>query len=202
MNTSIRFGQKYISLPDRKVNLWTSKYPKINLGYTKGLAASDSNYNFDLVQTRIFQNFQLGNKGSFDYNIKAGKFLSPKEISLIDYQHFNGNQTHVNLEGNYTNSFNLLPYYDFSTNSEYAEFHAQHNFDGFLLRKIPLFNKLQFKLVLGANALFTNENKPYTEYSIGLDNIGFGKIRFLRLDYVRSHFNGKSSDGFMFGLSF
>ena len=202
LNTSIRFGQKYISLPDRKVNLWTSKYPKINLGYTKGLATSDSNYNFDLVQTRIFQNFQLGNKGSFDYNIKAGKFLSTKEISFIDYQHFNGNQTHVNLEGNYTNSFNLLPYYDFSTNSEYAEFHAQHNFDGFLLRKIPLFNKLQFKLVLGANALFTNENKPYTEYSIGLDNIGFGKIRFLRVDYVRSHFNGKSSDGFMFGLSF
>ena len=202
LNTSIRFGQKFISLPNRKVNLWSNKYPKINLGYTKGFAAGDSNHNFDLVQARIFQNLQLGNKGSFDYNIKTGKFLSADEISFIDYKHFNGNQTHVNLEGNYINSFYLLPYYDFSSNSEYAELHAQHHFDGYLLRKVPLLNKLQFKLVVGMNALLTKENKPYTEYSVGLDNIGFGKFRFLRVDYVRSNYNGKSSDGFMFGLSF
>lgn len=201
LSTAIRFGQKYISLPDRKVNLW-NKYPKINLGYTKGFAASDSKYNYDLIQARVFQNVTLGNKGYFDYNIKVGKFLSADEISFIDYKHFNGNQTHVNLDGDYTNSFSLLPYYDLSTSSEYAEFHTQHNFDGYLLRKIPLVNKLQFKLVLGAKALLTKGNKPYTEYSVGLDNIGFGKFRFLRVDYVRSNFNGINSDGFMFGLSF
>ena len=199
-NTVIRFGQKYISLPDKKVNLW-NQYPKINLGYIKGFAASDSKYNYDLIQARIFQNFEIGNKGSFNYNIRAGKFLTPDETSFIDYKHFNGNQTHVNF-GGYTNSFSLLPYYDFSTNSEYAELHAQHHFEGYLLRKAPLLNKLQWKMVLGGKALLTKENKPYIEYSIGLDNIGFGKFRFLRVDYVRSNFNGINNDGFMFGLSF
>lgn len=201
LNTAIRFGQKYISLPNSKVNLW-NQYPKINLDYTKGFAANDSKYNYDLIQTRVFQNFELGNKGSFSYNIKLGAFFNTDELSFVDYKHFNGNQTHVNLDGNYTNSFSLLPYYDLSTNNEYAEFHVQHHFDGYLLRKILLLNKLQWKMVVGGKALLTKENKPYTEYSIGLDNIGFGKFRFLRVNYVRSNLNGVSSDGFMFGLNF
>jgi len=200
VNTSIRFGQKYISLPNRKVNINSSRYPKINMGYTKGFGADS--HNFDLIHARVFQELEIGNKGYFSYNIKAGKFLNTDDLAFMDYKHFNGNQTHVALDGNYLNSFNLLPYYDFSSKSQYSEMHAQHNFDGYLLRKIPLFNKLQFKLVVGAKALFTKENKPYSEYSIGLDNIGFGKFRFLRVDYVRSNFNGKISDGFMFGLSF
>jgi len=37
---------------------------------------------------------------------------------------------------------------------------------------------------------------------MGLDNIGIGKWRFLRIDYVRSNFNGKKGDGFLFGISF
>ena len=200
VNTAIRFGQKYISLPNRKVNLYSNKYPKINIGYTKGFGAGS--HNFDLIQTRIFQELEMGNKGYFSYNVKAGKFFNTDDLAFIDYKHFNGNQTHVTLDGNYLNSLNLLPYYDFSSKSQFAELHAQHNFDGYLLRKIPLFNKLQFKLVVGAKALFTKENKPYSEFSVGLDNIGFGKFRFLRVDYIRSNFNGKTSNGFLFGLSF
>jgi uncharacterized protein DUF5686/carboxypeptidase-like protein len=202
VGTTIRFGQEYISYPDRKVNLWGNKYPKINLNYTKGFASSDTKYNYDFIQTRIFQNFEIGNKGHFSYNLKAGKFLTTDELSFVDYKHFNGNQTSINLESNYTNSFYLLPYYNLSTNTEYAEFHVQHQFNGYLLRKIPLLNKLQFKLVLSANALLTPENTPYTEYAIGLDNIGLGKFRLLRVDYVRSNLNGIINNGFVFGISF
>ena len=200
--TTIRFKQEYISLPDRKFNLWDLKYPRLQLQYTKGFGASNSKYNYDFMQANLYQDFSIGNKGTFAYNLTAGKFLKTDELSFIDYKHFNGNQTHVNLTGSYTNSYYLLPYYDLSTNSEYAEAHVQHHFGGYLLRKVPLFNKLQWELVVGGKALFTKENKPYTEYSIGLDNIGFGKFRFLRIDYVRSNFNGVSGDGFMFGFSF
>jgi len=202
VGTTIRFGQEYISYPDRKVNLWENKYPKINLNYTKGFASNDTKYNYDFIQTKIFQNFEIGNKGRFSYNLKAGKFLTTDELSFVDYKHFNGNQTSINLESNYTNSFYLLPYYNLSTNTKYAEFHVQHQFNGYILRKIPLLNKLQFKLVLSANALLTPENKPYTEYAIGLDNIGIGKFRFLRVDYVRSSLNGITNNGFVFGISF
>ncbi len=202
IGATINFAQQYISLPDRKVNLWALKYPRLTLNYTKGFGASESKYNFDFFQANIYQHFNMGNKGTFAYNLTAGKFLKTNEISFIDYKHFNGNQTHVNLSGSYTNSYYLLPYYDLSTNSEFAELHAQHHFNGYLLRKIPLLNKLQWELVLSGKALLTKENKPYTEYAIGLDNIGFGKFRFLRVDYVRSSFNGTNVDGFMFGLNF
>ena len=202
IEATINFAQQYISLPDRKVNLWTLKYPRLRLKYTKGFGASESNYNYDYVQANIYQHFDIGNKGTFAYNLTAGKYLKTKRISFTDYKHFIGNQTHVNLSGSYTNSYYLLPYYDLSTNSEFAELHVQHHFNGYLFRKIPLVNKLQWELVLGAKALLTKENKPYTEYAIGIDNIGFGKFRFLRVDYVRSNLNGITSDGFMFGLNF
>ena len=55
-------------------------------------------------------------------------------------------------------------------------------------------------MVLGAKGLFTGGNKPYSEYSVGLDNVGFGKWRFLRVDFVRSNFNGQSENRVVFGI--
>jgi hypothetical protein len=58
-------------------------------------------------------------------------------------------------------------------------------------------------LVAGFNAAATKENKPYTEYSLGLSNLGWGKMRFLRVDYVRAYQgSGLVNDTFMFGFSF
>lgn len=202
VSAKIRFSQEYISLPDQKINLDAGKYPKIDIEYTKGFAASISKYNYDFIETRLLQTIQMGNKGHFSYQLKAGSFLSKDELSFTDYKHFNGNQTHINLNYNATDSFNLLPYYDFSTDGNYAEFHLQHHFDGYIFRKLPLLNKFQFKLALGANVLLTQMHKPYSEYNIGVENIGFGKIRFLRIDFVRSHFNGTSIKGLMFGFNF
>ena len=120
----------------------------------------------------------------------------------MDYQHFNGNQINVSQEGNYTNVFNNLGYYDLSANNRYLEMHAEHDFNGYILGKIPLLNKLNFNLVVGAHNLSTPDNRPYQEYTIGLDNIGWGKWRFLRFDYIRSYQSGFGSDAFVFGLKF
>lgn len=201
VKAQIKFGQEYISLPDQKINLGANKYPKIDFNYTKGFAASNSKFNYDFVETKIFQTLEFGNKGNFSYNLKAGTFLNKDELAFADYKHFNGNETHINIDYNTLETFNLLPYYDLSTNGSYAEFHFQHHFNGYVLRKIPLINKLQFKLVLGANVLMTKNKQPYSEYNIGVENIGFGKIRFLRIDFVRSNFNGNQVNGLMFGLN-
>jgi len=64
-----------------------------------------------------------------------------------------------------------------------------------------LLNKLNFNLVAGAKLISTEAYKPYTEFSFGLDNIGFGKYRFLRVDYVRSYQSGFLNDAVMFGIS-
>lgn len=195
----INFGQDYFSYPDGKFNIPNAKYPTLYIGYEKGLATSNSDYNFDQVKLRMSQGLNLRDKGRFEYNFKAGKFFNADDIAFMDYHHFNGNQTHIG-SGTYLNVFNNLPYYTLSTNDSYLEFHAEHDFNGFILGKIPLLNKLNFNLIVGAHALATPDNKPYQEFTVGLDNIGWGKFRFLRLDYVRSYQSGFQSDAFVFGL--
>ncbi|MFN3753563.1 DUF5686 and carboxypeptidase regulatory-like domain-containing protein [Flavobacterium sp.] len=198
----IRFGQKYITRPDGKYNLGNDKFPTLSLNFEKGLASNESQYNYDKISARTTYDLTMGNKGQIAFNIKAGKFFNAEGISFVDYQHFNGNQTHVVFGSSYTNQFNFLPYYLASTNDSYFETHMEYNDKGFIMNKIPLLNKLQSKLVLGFKNLAVPDRNPYQEFSAGLSNLGFGKFRILRIDYVRTYQNGYQGDGVMFGLNF
>lgn len=198
----IKFGQQFITRPDGKYNLGNDKYPTVSLNYEKGLGGSESQYEYDKVSARVTHNVVLGNKGEISINTKAGKFFNAEGISFVDYNHFNGNQTHVLVGNSYTNQFNLLPYYAASTNDSYWETHMEYNDKGFIMNKIPLLNKLQSKLVLGFKNLALPDKSPYQEFSVGLSNLGFGKFRILRVDYVRSYQNGYQGDGVMFGINF
>ena len=201
ISVNIVFDQKYLSYPDRKFAIGNSKYPAVSINYRKNFGASSSEFNSDLFTANVRQFVSLGNFGNFRFNVRSGIFLQQKDIPFMDYLHANGNQVKL-APSNKMTSFGLLNYYQFSTNDKYAEAHLEHNFKGFLLGKIPLINKLNFHLVTGAKGLFTGERKPYAEYSIGLDNIGVGKWRFLRVDYVKSNFNGTKGDGFLLGITF
>jgi hypothetical protein len=193
------FNQKYLSYPDRKFNIGSTKYPTLGLLYRKNFGASNSELNSDVFVANIRQNIALGNYGKLAYNLRGGMFLKRKDIAFMDNLQANGNQLFF-ITDNQLNSFGLLAYYKFYTNDKYAEAHIEHNFKGALLGKIPLINKLNFYLVGGAKSLFTADSKPYTEYSVGLDNIGFGKWRFLRVDYVKSFHAGIKNDGFLLRL--
>ncbi|WP_432671620.1 DUF5686 and carboxypeptidase regulatory-like domain-containing protein [Flavobacterium sp. SM2513] len=200
IGTQINFGQKYISRPDAKLNLRNTKYPILYFNFEKAFAATDTNYKYEHLSGRVSYNKTLGNKGTFTTNFKGGKFFNADGISFIDYQHFNGNQTHIGTSASYLNVFNLMPYYTNSTNDSYFEMHAEHNFEGFIMNKIPLINKLHSTLVVGFHNLAVPDRKPYQEFSIGLDHLGFGKFKIFRLDYVRSYQNGYQGDGLIFGL--
>ena len=198
----INFGQQYWTRPDGKFNIPNDDYPTINLGYEKAFASNDKKYEYDLLSARVTYDVTLGNKGLMEMNFKGGKFFNADNISFVDYKHFNGNQTHVSGGGNYTNVFNNLPYYSASTNDSYFETHIEHNDKGYFTNKIPLLNKLQSQLVLGFHNLAVPDRKPYQEFTIGLDNLGFGKLKFLRVDYVRSYQGGYRGDAVVFGIKF
>ena len=201
IGTSVVFDQKYVLYPNRKINFDNSRYPSLGVKYRKNFGSSVSEYNSDVLISNIRQNISMGNLGEFNYNIRSGIFFEKKDIAFMDYLHANGNQLKL-APSNRNSSFGLLNYYKFSTNDKYAEVHLEHNFKGRLLRNIPLLNTLNFHVVANAKGLFTGGRKPYSEFSLGLDNIGIGKWRFLRIDYVKSNFNGKKEDGFLFGISF
>jgi len=199
----INFGQKYWTRPDGKFNIRNEDYPTIHLNYEKGFASNDKKYEYDFIGGAITHELTLGNKGVVDINIKAGKFFNAEGISFVDYKHFNGNQTHVSSGGSYTNVFNNLPYYTASTNDSYVETHIEHNDRGYFMNKLPLLKKLQSQLVLGFHSLGVPDRKPYNEFSVGLDNLGFGKLKLFRIDYVRSYEGSSySGDAIIFGIKF
>ena len=199
---SVKFGQKYITRPDGKMNISTTNYPTVSLMFEKAFAGSEKKYEYAFAAARANYNVTVSNKGELGINLKAGKFFDADGISFVDYKHFNGNLTHIGTTPDYLNNFNLMPYYTHSTNNSYLELHAEHNFKGYIMNKIPLVNKLQWNLVVGYHALATPDAKPYQEFTAGFDNFGFGKYRIFRIDYVRAYQGGYQTDGVVLGLKF
>ncbi|MGG7036317.1 MAG: DUF5686 family protein, partial [Flavobacterium sp.] len=202
LSARVNFGNKYISRPDGKINVPNEKYPTLYFDYYNAFAASEKNYDHQFFSSKIDYEITAGNKGTFATSIKGGKFINGNNITFVDYHHFNGNQTHIGTTERYLNVFNLLPYYSNSTNDAYFENHTEYNDNGFIINKVPLLNLLKTTLILGFHDLAIPKMKPYTEYTIGLDKLGFGKYRMLRIDYVRSYQNGFKGDGVVFGLKF
>lgn len=202
LSTRINFKQRYMTYPNAKINVSDPFYPILSLELENSMGASQKDYNFTQIMAGLSQEIDFGTVGDLAYQVKGGIFFNGDRISFADYRHFNGNQTRIGSGSTYTEVFNLLPYYSLSTNQSYFEGHAEHNFKGWVLGKVPGINRLNFNLIFGGHVLHTDGRKPYSELSAGLDNIGWGKFRFLRLDYVQSFFEGQSKGGFIFGLKF
>ena len=125
-------------------------------------------------------NFKMG--GEFQYKFGIGGFLNNKNVQIPDLKHFNGNQTFYNIK--YLNSFQLAPYYRYSNDEQFYAFgHVEHHFNGLLTNKIPLFNKLKWNLVAGANTFFVDKNNYYVELFGGLENI----FKLFRVDLVTAY---------------
>jgi hypothetical protein len=164
--------------------------------------ASKKEYQFHLLKLQLQYNLSLQNKGVLGTNTKLGTFLNAQNIAFMDYQHFNGNQTNTSLYSKYLNNFNLMPYYQNSTNDAFFEFHTEYDDQGFIMNKIPLLNKLKSNLILGFHSLAIPDKNPYIETTIGLNRLGFGKFKIFRIDYIQSFQNGLNNKGFLFGISF
>jgi len=177
----IRFDQKYITYPDQKF-VMGSKFPDFWVKYTKGFMDVD----FDLLRLEMRDDFSIGLVGESELAMEGGWFLNNKKMRFMDFQHFNGNQTILFKPSRLMRSFLLLPYYEQSTNDWFFHGHFQHHFNGFVFDKIPLLRKAGFKTVLGAAYLYTPDVGNYLEVSYGIENLGFGIFKILRVDAVAS----------------
>jgi hypothetical protein len=183
---SFKPGQRYIQFPRTKIPIG-SKYPTFTLNYTKGIdAVLGSDVDFDKWSLGVFDDKNLKLAGTLKYKFSVGGFLNRKKVNIQDFQHFNGNQLAASSE--YVNSFQLAKYYANSTTANlYGQGHLEHHFNGLLTNKIPLFKKLNWNLVAGANAFYVNSGNNYTEVFAGLENI----FKVLRIDFVAAYENGK-----------
>lgn len=190
IDMSFRPGQRYIQYPNRKMSLG-SKYPTFSLNYTKGIKSIfGSDANFDKWRFSVADGVNLKLAGTFRYKLGMGGFLNSKSVYIQDYQHFNGNRSMAASE--YVNSYQVASYYLNSTTEPFYTFgHIEHHFNGLLTNKIPLFRRLNWNLVAGANAFYVNRSNHFIEGFIGLENI----LKIFRVDYVMGYSNNKFISG-------
>ncbi len=188
-------------------------YPSFIVNYHHGFGGLGSDFSYDKIQFRYMQRVLLGKIGKTDITVETGKTFGTVPLALLNP--IPANQVLILKP----NTFSLLNYYDFITDA-YVVGHFEHHFTGFILNRIPLVRKLKWRTVTSfriaygsiseANKAVNRSNlayaapydKPYYEYSVGLENIGYGNLRFIRIDAIwRSNYqsvNGLYSPKFAF----
>ncbi|MCC6462361.1 MAG: carboxypeptidase-like regulatory domain-containing protein [Saprospiraceae bacterium] len=189
----LRFGVNYSTYPEYR-SIGGSRWPEVTLKYRKGLSGlGGSDVDYDLIHLRVGQDeLSLGLFGYTEWNLSGGIFWRNERMGFMDFYHPRGNQTFLGKPSRYASGFFLLPYYEFSTGGAFTEAHVRHHFNGFLLDRVPLLRKLNWKEALGASIYMTdqyawedqrpNNSLPYWELSFGFYNIGIKFLRPLHID--------------------
>jgi hypothetical protein len=200
LGVELRFRpeETYSTYPDFRI-YHGSDWPEFRVSYRKAIpGVAGSAVNYDLIQAGIFQNeLSLGLAGFTEINLRGGLFLNRRRVEFMDMYHPVGNQTILARPAEYGQSFFLLPYYGYGTDRAFVEAHLQHQLDGWLLDKLPLIRRLNWKEVFGAGIYYSDRPVveqsgrnplPYWEVNAGLKNIGFSLVRPLRIDVAAGFF--------------
>ncbi|WP_420551402.1 DUF5686 family protein [Tenacibaculum aiptasiae] len=198
--------------------LGTKLHPKLLVNYKKAYKGIFGG-NVDYEKLSILYNHPIpvGKFGVFDPTIIAAKTFGKTPLSVLTA--VPSNQTYFLTP----NTFALLDYYDFVADSS-IEGHFEQHFNGLIFNRIPLIKKLGLRSLLAFRAVYGSisdknkkinrstikyaapNRKPYFEYGFGIENIGYGNLRPLRVDFIwRGDFknvNGPVSPGFGIRVGF
>ncbi len=169
--------QKYIREPKEKIILG-SAWPTFSVTWRKGVKGLlNSEIDFDYLEYGISQHLKMGLAGEANYSFISGKFISRKDLRLVDYKFMR--QGDPFLFSNPTKSFQALDS-SFPIFNRFYEGHYLHQFHGAILNKIPLLKKLNLLEVAGGGILYAPErNLKYAEAFFGIEKI----LRFWRERY-------------------
>jgi hypothetical protein len=186
VDLSVKPGQRYIQFPHSKVAIG-SKYPTFALNLSRGFNnIFGSDVDFDKWEFTVSDDVNLKLAGAIKYKVSVAGFFNNKKVFIQDYQFFNGNESQFAKE--YMNTFQLLPYYSaYTTAHLYGILNFEHHLNGLLSNKIPLFKKLNWTFLDGANAFYVDKNNNYAEVFAGVENI----LKVLRFDAVAGTRNGQ-----------
>ncbi|MBI3219705.1 MAG: carboxypeptidase-like regulatory domain-containing protein [Bacteroidetes bacterium] len=189
--------QKYRIRNGNKFRIQNSS-PVLSFNYKKGFnGVFGSDVNYDLIEAGIRQQIKFGIRGTFDVNLKAGKFLNADKLYFMDYKHFLGNKTPI-ITTDPVGSFRLMDYYLYSTRDQFVSVSAHYHFRKFLITRIPMIRLMGVQENFFVNYLSTPSSKNFMEVGYGLDGI----LRIFRLEGAVAFSNGTYQDyGFRIGIS-
>ncbi len=206
---SVRFcpGEKFIQARDKRVFIRRGDV-ELNLNHRigiKGMLGSD--YQYQITEFNGYKKFTLGNHGSLDLHLAAGKIWNQVPFPLLFIPE--GNQSYIfENEG-----YNCMNFYEFTTDNYVSgNVNFMFNWSPFKL----LNKKDKIKSSLGARTIYgplsDNNNPalhpelfvfnegvnplgdtPYVEVNVGFSNI----FKILRLEYSRrlTYLNSSEESG-------
>ncbi len=156
MDIIYNFDQKYIMRGRKKVVLG-SKYPTIKMTYNRGIRGIfNSEVDYDQIELSIYDRPLPTKLGSTNWKVQAGSFLRQASLRFVEQKYIRGSDRFI-FSSPLVNLQLLGP--TLTTRSPYFQGGIIHHFDGFILDKIPLLNRLQMELLVGAAALSIPEQK-------------------------------------------
>lgn len=200
---SLRYGrdEAFIVNDNNRFSIGTTRWPVFQLSLTrgfKGLAGGD--FDYTKVNMGIAQRLKLGFWGVSEYQFNAGHTFEDLPYTLLNAHIGNEQIVYANI------AFNTMNFFEFVSQS-YASLKWEHNFEGFILNRVPLFRKLKWRVVGTGNILFGGVSnstlavqaqfdeegnalpqfdvldieRPFAEVGIGIENI----LKVFRVDYIR-----------------
>ena len=203
VETSLRFYpfMKTHRHPEYISRIRNRAYPVIRLNFKQAInsfsLSTDVNYTY--AELSLNDDVLLGAYGNLSYHLAHGRFIGDFEGTHLDFAYFLGNES-FDIQSKGTSRFLALPYYASSSNSFY-QLNLEHDFQGLLFDRIPGFRNLGWQVVTGARFIFYEDFKDYREFSLGIDNIGFGNFKLFQIHAVWST-QGPFKNGFniVFGI--
>ena len=201
--------REYVVQDDFERTTLLSYEPVINVGLTSGIKGfMGGDYDYFRLDFNLTDRILLNPFGYTYFLLQAGKIWGNVPWPLMKIHE--GNETYAFDPF----AFNMMNYQEFVSDT-YASLSLEHHFQGFFLNKIPLFRHLKWREIAGVRSLIgsydANQHKdfvfpegmkgldkrPYTEFSLGLENI----LKVVRVDAVwRYNYNDQAK--VRFGLLF
>lgn len=172
--------QLYLKEPFEKIVLG-SKFPTFSFQISQAWNVFNSPIKFTFADFNIYQQFNVGIIGVSEYRFTMGRFLDTSSMQIMDYRYQRGGDPYFFTPAMYT--YQLLDT-TFPTFNLFFEGHYVHQFNGFIMNRIPLLKKTNIKTMAGGGFLIAPERQlEYVELFMGLNRIfKVGKER-LRLGF-------------------
>jgi hypothetical protein len=207
LETRLASKETFLQNDNERISMGNGNSPAFTLRYTLGLKNFlGGDFHYHKFSFNVKQSFRAGVIGRTYYNLTFGYIPSTLPYPLL-YTPL-GNESLFYVD----NAYNLMRYFEFISD-RYIALRVEHNFEGFLLNRIPAIRKLKLRMlatgkvfygsVSDANIALTTttdesgneiqtfnrlKDRPYIELGYGIDNIfKAGRIDFVhRLTYLNN----------------
>lgn len=208
----------FIQNDNERISLGTSKWPVITARYTHGFSGVlGSDFEYDKIRMSLTKRIKTGPLGVGYLSLTGEYIFNTLPYPLLTLHLGNQSMIYSSI------TYNLMNYGEF-VSDHYASMQYRQYLEGFLLNRIPLLNKLKWRLLATSNVIvgglrqsnqnlisqftpdgretlpvgFFKNGKPYVELGYGVENI----FRFLRVDFVHRVSYLENKDARKFGVLF